>query len=308
MRKPPSLPPEIVSRAHQIRAPVEPIEILAQKANLAELDRIGADEWIKLYLFATSDSGSNYYFCALAPASQIETVMAHDLSDLMIDHGLPGFSQIYDGKGGTVTTYERFSSAPIEPLVYVRHFHNLKPEQIDVSEEFRHFHNLYHDRRNDRYIQVDERGEDDIVVEISTKVVRAKTHYVRQYLAARQLYLLIFFDHRADAAIDLSVAKAALPDQTIQRGDLRYSFHIGDLSIGKRTTFSRLLGKKLIAPLPVEQSGVWPYDQRVKQFAEFIIGVGEDGKFITYVAHEDELANYFGKNSERTALPYPGLV
>jgi hypothetical protein len=291
-----SLPPEIINRARQTLAPVEPIEILAQKANVAELDRIGAEDWLTLYLFETSDSGSKYYFCALAPESHIEAAMAHDSSDLMTDHGFPGFSQTYDGRGGTVTTYERSTSAPIEPLLYIRHFHGLKPTQIDLSEEFRLFHNLYHDRQNDRYVHVDERGEDEIAIEVTPNQVRAKTRYVRQYLAARQLYLLIFFDHRADAEIELASAKATLSDQNIQQADLRYFFHVGDLSIGKRKTFSRLLGKKMIVPPPVDQSGLWPYERRVKQFAEFIISTDKNGRSISHIADEDELANYFGKN------------
>jgi hypothetical protein len=157
---------------------------------------------------------------------------------------------------------------------------------------------LYHDRRNDRYIQIDERGEDNIVVEVTATQVRAKTRYVRQFLGARNLYLLVFFDHRADAPVEPAVAKEALPNENVEKSDLKYMFHVGELTLSKeKTTFSRLLGKTLIPPLPIEECGVWPYD-RPRKFADYIIGVNAEGQHIVYTADEEELANYFGNNPD----------
>jgi hypothetical protein len=85
--------------------------------------------------------------------------MKKDSWEVMIDNGLPGFSRGYDGDKVT-TRYDRFGFSQVEPLVFARGFHGLKPRQFDLLEEFRHFHNLYHDRKNDRYIFIDERGED----------------------------------------------------------------------------------------------------------------------------------------------------
>lgn len=92
--------------------------------------------------------------------------MTHDSWDLTIGHGLPGFTQSYSS-GRTKTRYDRFETKSVEPLVFNRSFHGIKPGQIELLEEFRHFHNLYHDRRNDRYIHIDERGEEDVVVEVN---------------------------------------------------------------------------------------------------------------------------------------------
>lgn len=277
MQTPRSLPPEFVSRTQQASVPVDPIKILFQEANRAEIDQIGAGEWITLYAFESSRSGTKYYFCAMTPKDHLEKVMAHDSSDLMINHGFPGFTKSFES-GETITRYDRFTSAPIEPIVYVRSFHDLKPLQIDISEEFRHFHDLYHDRRNDRYIQMDERGEDVVVVEVTATQVRAKTRYVRQFLGARNLFLLVFFDHRADASVEPAMAKEALANENVVKTDLRYMFHVGELGISKeRTTFSRLLGKRLIPPLPIEECGAWPYN-RTRKFADYIIGVDAKGQ------------------------------
>jgi hypothetical protein len=181
-------------------------------------------------------------------------------------------------------------------LVFVREFHGLKPRQFDLLEEFRQFHNLYHDRKNDRYISIDERGEDEVVVEVSDARVRVKTRYVKQFMAGRQRYLAVYFDHRADTTVNIEVAKQALPSRTVVEKDLRYSFNVGDLSLSLGVTFSRLIGKKIIAPPPVEECGVWPFETRRDRFVEFIIGVDANSRNILYTADEDELANYFGKN------------
>ena len=165
---------------------------------------------------------------------------------------------------------------------------------MEVIEEFRHFHNLYHDRHNDRYIQVDERGGDNLVVEVSADRVRAKTRYVRQFIASRGLHLAVYFDHRAEAPVEIAAAKAKLPDATVICDDLRFSFHVGDFA--DKRAFSRLIGKKIISPLPVDQCGIWPYGSEPKKFVNYIIGVNAYGKDVDHTCNPDDLANYFGLN------------
>lgn len=298
MKPPRSIPPELVAagkRADEEAMAVDPIAILSQKANRAEIENIGKDEWITLYLFESGKTGSRCYFCGLVPRNHVSKAMAHDSWDLMTGHGLPGFTQSHKS-GRTKTKYERFGPNSVEPLVFSRSFHGIKPDQFELLEEFRHFHNLYHDRRNDRYVFIDERGEEDVVVEVSTKLVRAKLRYVRQFMAARRLHLAVFFDHRAHVSMDISAAKSKIPDDTVANSHLRYSFHIGDLS---GDTFSRLVGKKMIAPLPLKECGIWPYEKRnLRQFTDYIIGTDAEGQSILHSCNEETLANYFGKNPD----------
>ena len=296
VRNPRSLPPELVAAAareeHETKAR-DPIAILSQQANRAEIENIGVDEWITLYAYESNKSGSRCYFCALVPRKHIGKVMSHDSWDLMIGQGLPGFTQSYSS-GKTKTRYDRFGTTTVEPLIYSRDFHGLKPEQFDLLEEFRHFHNLYHDRRNDRYVYIDERGEEDVVVEVSAKFVRARLSYVRQFMAARHLYLAVFFDHRAHASVDLEEAKSKVRDETTVRDHLRFSFHVGEVS---GDAFSRLIGKKIIDPLPLKQCGVWPFERRSpRQFTDYIIDTDSNGQNDMHTCDEEALANYFGKN------------
>jgi len=296
MRPPRSIPPELVAAASAKEGSIEtdPIEILSQRASFAEIERIGTEEWITLYFYESYPHGSRCYHCALIPKRQVERAVKDAGWDLMIGNGLPGFSQSHVS-GKMKTRYERFSSLPIEPLILRRSFHGLKPDQFDILEEFRLFHNLYHDRRNEKYVHIDDRGEEDVVVEVSPKCVRAKLRYVRQFMAARGLHLAIFFDHIARAAIEVEKAREKIETFQIANNDLRLSFGIGDLSSGE--TCSRIVGKKLIGPLALKECGIWPYEStQIRQYAEFIIDVEPNGKQVTNTCDDEALANYFGKN------------
>ena len=93
-----------------------------------------------------------------------------------------------------------------------------------------------------------------------------------------------------------AVAKETLPSENVQKSDLRYLYHVGELMLSKNVnTFSRMLGKKLISPLSIEGCGVWPYDTP-RKFAEYIISVNAEGQNILYTGDEEKLGNYFGKN------------
>lgn len=66
---------------------------------------------------------------------------------------------------------------------------------------------------------------------------------------------------------------------------------------GELQSFSRLLGKRAIPPLPKEKSGFWGFaEEEVKQHVEFIIGVNDHGANVSHTSDPDALANYFGAN------------
>jgi hypothetical protein len=173
-------------------------------------------------------------------------------------------------------------------------FMESKPRQFDLNEAFRLFHNLYHDRHNDRYIHIDERGNEIVAAEIDRGRGRVLTRLLRQYMAARQLALALFFDHRAHSDLDLSVAKSTLSPIDKATADRCYCFNIGETG-GK--AFSRLNGKKIVVPPPVSDCGVWPYDtEQQAEYVDFIIGVDEQGSPVAHSCDPDGLANYLGAN------------
>jgi hypothetical protein len=287
----PRLPPELTSAPR--RDGENPIARLGQVANIAEIDELGCGEWTVLYEYQDSPEGSRCFYCGLLSLAQVANALKRKSWDISIGNGAPGFTQRHEN-GGEVTTYDRFGMGGAEPVLYSRDFHGIKPPQFDLSEEFRLFHNLYHDRHNDRYIYVDDRGNEVVAAEVTPVRARVLTRLLRQYMAARQLALALFFDHRAKADVDVEAAKLAFPSIEVTATDRCYSFHIGKIS---GWAFSRLFGKKVIAPPPITQSGVWPYEtERRDGHVEFIIGVAEDGSPIMHSSEPDALANYFGAN------------
>jgi hypothetical protein len=287
----PRIPPELAaSRRPRDR---DPITQLSQVSGIAEIDELGCGEWTVLYEYHNNSEVNRCSYSGLLTNAQVVDVLKHDNWDLRIGLGGPSFSQRRRGGVDTVE-YDRFGFDGVEPAVYLRDFHGIKPPQFDLSEEFRLFHNLYHDRQNDRYVHVDDRGNETIVADVVPDRCRVLTRFLRQYMAARQLALVLYFDHRVDAEVDVDAAKAAFPSQKVVTPDRNYSFHIGEM-MGR--SFSRLVGKKIIRPPPIAKSGVWPYEaERHDRYAEFIIGVGEDGLPVYYGCNPDDLANYFGAN------------
>jgi hypothetical protein len=272
----------------------DPLRQLSQAALIDEIDGLGNGEWTTLYEYRERSGVSCYYYTALVPPSDVRRALTHTSSELQIGQGRPGFSQSNEG-GLEITTYHRFTVGDAEPLLHVRDFHEIKPRQFDLSEEFRLYHDLYHDRHNDVYIHIDDRANEAVVVEVTPVYTRVLTKYLRQYMAARQMALAFYFDHRARSDVNVEEAKVALTAKEVSADDRRYSFYVADITGG---TFSRVIGKRIVLPPPQREAGVWPFSTGVRRFVDFIIGVDETGKEIVHTSNPDELANYFGANED----------
>ena len=81
-----------------------------------------------------------------------------------------------------------------EPLVIARQFSKMKEDYIEISEEFRLFHNLYHDRKTDTYIKIDDAGNEETVVVVKSDEVQIRLKEIRQFLAIKEMYLSMLFE------------------------------------------------------------------------------------------------------------------
>ncbi len=260
---------------------------ILQTARRSQLNRIGAEPWVTVYSRESTSTGNGSYFCALVRNASVETSTPDWSWRLQIGGGLPRFSRQYTGHG-TTSMYHRFGSGDetVEPFVFVRSFHEIKEGYIELSEEFRHFFNLYYDAKTNSYIRIDEHGSEETVAIVTADSVKVKTRTLRQFLAARQMSFAIFFDFVAFATTEMSFDHSR-QDEEITRGDLRYSFHINAPPAARRVT-SRLLGTRIILPLPREECGIWPYE-KTPQSATFIIGVDGNGHEIIHTCALDVL-------------------
>ncbi len=136
------------------------------------------------------------------------------------------------------------------------------------------------------------------VVEPNRIQVRLKE--IRQFLAIKEMYLSIQFDCREHSEHSLEELELKEGGGDQREGLICWGHHYGDFGgIGSHQAFSRLLGVRLVAPLPKSKSGFWGFaEDPKKKHVEFIIGVDENGDEITYTSNPDALANYFGANQD----------
>ncbi len=250
-----------------------------------------------------SDNAGPYHYgiyCALIPTNQTDRVLSRLSWDLSHGHGKPG-SVMYYRDGNKRVEYLRYENdSDIEPLVIDREFYGMRDDYKEICEEFRLFHGLYHDRTQDHYIKIDDDGNETLVAVVEPNRVQIRLKEIRQFLAIKEMHLSIQFDYREHSKRFLEELKIEKGGKDNRDDLICWGLRYGDFSgISDYQSFSRLLGKRLIAPLPKSKSGFWGFaDEPKKNHVDFIIGVDENGEEITYTSNPDELADYFGANPE----------
>jgi hypothetical protein len=217
--------------------------------------------------------------------------------ELHTDSGAPGFVEHYvDGEKHT--EYQAVGTKGVVPVVFHRTFAGSLPDVTELAEDFRLFWNLYHERRDegDRWVATDDAGDPVVVAEQSPGRLRIRRSFLRRYQAARQLYLSLQFNVDLEGGEELrATAKTVAVEAAEGMTCIAYG---GARLIGEDGKYgARCLGKHLIAPPPVEQCGVAPYEP-AHSYESFIIDTDDVGNPIEFTCDSDALANYFGANPE----------
>ena len=272
-------------------------ERLSQKKILEELRR----DWKltdMLPVYLSNDLGTRVIYGALIPAAQIEQALSRPDWDLMINGGMPDAVEDYQSGRKRVEYLRYGANTGVEPLIICRRFSGLRDPYLEISEEFRLFHRLYHDRKKDEYIKIDAAGNESQVAIVEPHRVQIRLKEIRQFLAIKEMYLALQFDWLEESKH--SLAELGLREGgNDQRDDdaLAYWRHNYLDGFARHQAYSRVWGKRLVAPLPKSQSGFGEFAEEPKKYVEFIIDVDENGEAITYTSNPDALANYFGANS-----------
>jgi hypothetical protein len=264
----------------------------------SKIARLGTELWFPAYRIDDSQTQRLAFFSALIPKSRIKTVIRRRDWDISIGHGSPGYETVYKSGDQEIKYFHFYEKNQIQPLILVRQFHNVKPDYIEILEEFRLFHNLYHVQKNNTYIKFVDAHEDE-VIKTTENSVEIRLKELIEFLAAKQMYLALYFE-----CIRFSQVKASSLPQSHLRRDiieslLSYHLVVNDYHWAYKevVSFSRLCGKKLIPPPLPNKSGVWPYEPQ-KKYEEFIIGVNSNGDELRFSCDEEKLANFFGKNPD----------
>lgn len=132
------------------------------------------------------------------------------------------------------------------------------------------------------------------------KRIQVRLKEVRQFLAVKKMHLAIFFDCREHSTRSLEELKLAKGGSDSRDGLSCWGHYYGELKrISSHRAFSRLLGKRLIPPLPKEKSGLWGFaEEEPKKHIAFVIGTNEHGDEMMHTSNPARLADYFGANPD----------
>jgi hypothetical protein len=277
-------------------APIErPDWIDADPVQGAALEEFLAQErqqW--LWLFRSKGSWTEHsigQFSALLDGDAASEAVKDESWDASIGGGGYGFSQYREGEEWR-TVYEHYPRDGIELFVHYREWHGVKPASWELSEEFRLLFNLWEERSTGTYYYFDDSGNPIKAAVVNDEGVKVLTSLARRFQAAKQMHLALYIDATLMSA-DLPVEEERWEHKDAATA---ISYYRGGLT-GDEEPFSRLFGKRLLEPPPIEASKIWPYEEEERDYLDFIIGTTDTGDPVRFTSDPGELANYFGANA-----------
>lgn len=257
-------------------------------------EKLGRELWIQVSGHCILNSANACFWAAFVPLENSENIFSDTRCDSIINTQKPGFFQ----KDEEIV-YERInkSFSVCENIVHYRDFFGIKPNYVEIVEEFRLLNNLYHDMKTNIYYDISENGESIEVAKIENDVCAfIKLEYLMRYASARRMALSIFFDIRTSFIgnlIDNGVSKFS---DCYKYNNLFYEIYGYEDGIDGEHVYSVLRGKRVIYPKPIEECGYYPYEKK-REYESFIIDIDEQGKPIKFSCNPDKLSDKFGKNS-----------
>lgn len=273
-------------------------EHLSQAIALAQLLRqMPPTEMIPVYSSDDCEVERRDYYiaCVLVPSQQHHEALSSSWQGFLSDcwHWSPGPSAIEHCKDcdGQIEYYRYGNTDGKEPLVFQRSFWGVWENYTEVSEEFRHFHDLYHDRDRDQYLKLDDDKNELCIAVVKPSLVKIRLKEIRQFLAIKEMHLAILCESVAWSSRsleELGISEGLKCDrgEELERWQLSY----GDYNaVGTdRRAFSRLLGVRVVEPLPLSQSG-FPgiADEPIKRYVDFIITMNDSGEEVERSCNPD---------------------
>ena len=264
-------------------------EIILQTKNVEYIKSdLGKEQWIQVSGHKDMNGSDAGFWCGLVSLNHIDEVYNDFGWDVSANkQGNPGF----EGNGSVYQYKANLLKDGFESILYYRDFYNVEEDYIELSQEFILLNNLRYNKNSKSYWAMYENGESEEAVKyIDDTTIQIKMKFLRNYSAAKQMAILLFFDIKTK--FDGKISDFGLEEFNIESKDngLFYRLWSGDMN-------SVLMGKKILMPAPIEECGYWPYEKE-KSYEDFIIGVDEFGKEIFNTCNPDELNNYFGSNPD----------
>ena len=225
------------------------------------------------------------------------------IDDMKIESscGMPDAFDCVTENGKTQVKYLRYGNENgVEPLVIFRSFGRIKEDYYEISEEFRHFHDLYHDRKVDKYIKIDDAGNEETVAIVTHDEVQIRLKEIRQFLAVREMYLSILFEFNEYSTYTLEeLGLSEIKQREFKReGLMCWGYDRLNTPNREFRSDSRLRGRRLIEPLPKSKSGFGSFAEKTEQYSEFIIDVDENEDKVYHTCDPDKLNDFPAENPD----------
>ncbi len=280
-------------------------ERLSQTHNLERIGRkLKATDMVTVYRRNPMVVKDDYsILSALIPPEQVEQVLSDTRVDDMEIESSGSMPDTFDCEAKDRKRQIRYfrygNENGIEPLIIRRSFGGIKEDYYEISEEFRHFHDLYHDKKTDKYIKIDNAGNEETVAIVTDDEVQVRLKEIRQFLAIKEMYLSILFEFNEYSTY--SVGELGLneirPREFKREGFMCCGYDRLNTPNRKFRSESRLRGRRLIEPLPKSKSNFGAFAEEPK-YVEFIVDVDENGDEVYHTCDPYKLDDHLGENSD----------
>ena len=248
--------------------------MMSDKEYMLFEDHVGAgpQEWVTVSRM-TSQCGKNrrFVFSALASKESADGLLKtpeHEVNPRQL--GIPTFLKTDEGvKFDPSESYDE-DGVHLEPFVLWMDFHGVRPDTYEIIQGFVAYHGLFFDHEKNAYVDLEGRE----VVRFPPSCVQVREDALHDYLAARGMVLVLYYDHdrRRDISVEKMFGKERV-DLVPKVKDANYVQVIINLEDG--SAYSQLLGKKIVRPdtEPLHRDYVGALD-RPQDYATYLCRVG----------------------------------
>ena len=200
--------------------------------------------WVTVSGLTDCERDSRFVFSALASPGSVGNLLkepSHEVNPSWF--GIPTFAK----SGGRVSFEPNNSYREVgiylEPFVFERDFHGARPGASEVVQDFAMYHDIFLDQGKKAYVDL----EGEQIVRVLPSGMQVRENALRDYLAARQMVLVLYYKHqrRLEASVSELAGKERL-DLYPEAADAKYRIVAGDAEGGGG--FSMLLGKRVVRP------------------------------------------------------------
>lgn len=238
-------------------------------------------------------------FSCLVNDDVVDKSMSYDTWD--INHSQVG-PLINEQLDGTFISYSRYENDETEPIVMYLENEGRWNEEAFLAEEFVMYFKLHKEAQGKKkyvYYQVDECGDDVEVAKVMGVNLDVKLKYIKEYIAVKQLNLLIFNDEavNSDKSLD-ELGFPPIPISVIKDEDCIFSYALSKSSgFGLEYKSCAIFrGKCVYRHNEKNIQHLWKL--RDPGYENFIVGADEDGNEIFMSCDEYRIPNLFTRQGD----------